>query len=530
MKRTAFEDILREQLAAANMMNRELLLQNENLRKTISELNDTITSLRLSMASLEKTLTEKDSALTKSENIRRGLAKISKNVSEKRKPSPSVQPADDSPQEVSKPVFDPKSRGNNGAKRNPHYELETETVEVYPDDPAFREAEASEINVGQSVRYLMIGPRFIKRIYNLHTYKQGGKIYTSKAPNAPIQNSNYDGSFIAGILQLRYIYSMPIERICKYFTECGFDAEKATLNGLIGKASSTCENLYKALLSAVKEDNYLSGDETYHNVLLKGSDKSKDSKSIKKGYIWGITGRNNKLVYFSYNKGSRATDVLLEMMKGYKGTIQSDGWGAYKKLASGIKRIGCIQHCKRKFLDIEGNPDAMKVVGIINELYHNDNMHNIGKARWTEMDHLKWRKEYAPPILIRLKTELVRIINNEAEYPPKSQLHVAAAYMLNEWDGIEAIFTKGCYSLDNNAIERINRYISLSRRNSLFFGSHEGAKRAVVFYSIACSCRLNKVNTFEYLSDVLNRLANIQPTAPMEVYRQLLPDKWKDNH
>ncbi len=529
MKRMTFEDILREQLAAANMMNRELLLQNENLRKTISELNDTITSLRLSMASLEKALTEKDSALSKSENIRRGLAKISRNISEKQKPSPSSEQSECSSPNASKSAFDPKIRGNNGAKRNPHYELETEIVDVYPDDPAFRESEASEISVGQSVRYIMIGPKFIKRIYNLHTYKQGGKLYTSKAPNAPLQNSSYDGSFIAGVLQLRYIYSMPVERICKYFTECGFDADKATLNGLVGKASSICENLYKALLCAVKEDSYLSGDETYHNVLLKGSDKDKDDKGIKKGYIWGITGRNNRLVYFSYNKGSRATEVLLDMMKGYKGTIQSDGWGAYKKLGQGIRRIGCAQHCKRRFLDLDGNPDAMEVVHLINELYHNDNMHRIGRDGWTEADHLKWRREYAPPILIRLRAKLLQIIDNEAEYPPTSQLHTAAAYMLKEWDGIEAIFTKGCYSLDNNAIEGINRYISLSRRNSLFFGSHEGAKRAVVLYSIACSCRLHKINTFEYLSDVLNRLADIPMTAPMEVYRQLLPDKWKDN-
>ena len=40
----------------------------------------------------------------------------------------------------------------------------------------------------------------------------------------------------------------------------------------------------------------------------------------------------------------------------------------------------------------------------------------------------------------------------------------AAKYMLNEWDGIEAITTGGDYSWDNNLIERINRYISLSRR------------------------------------------------------------------
>ena len=71
---------------------------------------------------------------------------------------------------------------------------------------------------------------------------------------------------------------------------------------------------------------------------------------------------------------------------------------------------------------------------------------------------------------------------------PKTDKHEAVHYMLNEWDALMNIFTRGDYHLDNNLVERLNRYISLSRRNSLFFGSHTGAKRTAMFYSLACSC------------------------------------------
>ena len=101
----------------------------------------------------------------------------------------------------------------------------------------------------------------------------------------------------------------------------------------------------------------------------------------------------------------------------------------------------------------------------------------------------------------------------------KSQMYKAANYMLNEWDGIEAISTGGDYSWDNNLIERINRYVSLSRKNSLFFGSHAGAERGCIFYSLACSCRLHKINFFEYLSNILNRADVLQRTASPEAYR-----------
>lgn len=102
----------------------------------------------------------------------------------------------------------------------------------------------------------------------------------------------------------------------------------------------------------------------------------------------------------------------------------------------------------------------------------------------------------------------------------------AVNYMLNEWDGLEAIATGGDYSWDNNLIERLNRYISLSRKNSLFFGSHAGAERGSVFYSLACSCRLRGINFFEYLSDILNRSCILMGTASADVYRDLLPDRW----
>lgn len=33
-------------------------------------------------------------------------------------------------------------------------------------------------------------------------------------------------------------------------------------------------------------------------------------------------------------------------------------------------------------------------------------------------------------------------------------------------------------------------------------------------------------DTFEYFTDVLNRLAYISPNAPDDLYRELLPDRW----
>jgi hypothetical protein len=51
-----------------------------------------------------------------------------------------------------------------------------------------------------------------------------------------------------------------------------------------------------------------------------------------------------------------------------------------------------------------------------------------------------------------------------------------------------------------------------------------------LIYSLACSCRLNNINTFKYFTDVLNRLAEIPnaDTVPDEIFIELLPHKWKE--
>ena len=68
---------------------------------------------------------------------------------------------------------------------------------------------------------------------------------------------------------------------------------------------------------------------------------------------------------------------------------------------------------------------------------------------------------------------------------------------------------------------------TISRRSSLFFGSHKGAERAAVLYTLALSAKMNHLNLFAYLVDILDRTATWQPNTPLEKYRNLLPDCWQ---
>lgn len=489
------------------------------LQSQLEEANRKVEELLRKVSSLEEILVRKKAEEQKQKNIIKGLSKIRQNKSEKQAPSSASDTA-----VASQAGQEPRKKTNNGAKRKEHYEVEVEEEDVYPTDPRYDGMKARLVGTRDVVRYELIPMRFVKRIYHVHVYTQDGVIMEGKAPDAPLSGSNYDGSFIAGIAQLRYIYSMPVERIVKYFRENGFDMDKGTAHGLLRKTELVIGNLYKAMGLAVKEDDYVAGDETYHRVLAKVT----GGKGSKKAYVWVVTAMHSGLAYYFYNDGSRSGEVILDYIEGYSGTLQSDGFSPYRKMAKRLTRLACLQHTKRKFLDCEDDFDAKVIVRLVNHLYHKDHQHQIGRNGWTVEDHTRWRQQYAPPILAVIRKKLDKM----AAYPPeemlpKSEKYAAVHYMLNEWQAIENIFTRGDYHLDNNLVERLNRYISLSRRNSLFFGSHKGAGRAAMYYSLACSCRLLGINFFEYLSDVINKAATMQPNTKLGAYRELLPDKWK---
>jgi transposase len=66
--------------------------------------------------------------------------------------------------------------------------------------------------------------------------------------------------------------------------------------------------------------------------------------------------------------------------------------------------------------------------------------------------------------------------------------------------------------------------VALGRKNWLFAGSFEGARRAALLYSLVQSCALVDVPPFEYLKDVLLRVA----THQQRLIGQLTPKGWID--
>lgn len=355
--------LLEEQLRFSKEQNRQLVEQNNQLlaqNKRMSEqlsaqsdnaflLTHQVETLTEALQSLEKAFAAKESSMQKMQKTNRALSKLVTKKSEKIIPVPS---ADEPVGNRKKEAPSPKERGNNNARRKEYFGLEIQEHDIYPSCPGFQPEFGEFLKIVDSIRYEYIPPRFIKHINHRYYYRYLGNIIAGSLPATPLLNSNYDASFIAGILQLRYIYSMPVERIIKLFAENGFEMNKSTAHGLIRKAAQMLDVLQEVLRDAVHEDDYLHMDETYHTILEKGA-QSKTGKNSCKGYIWAAMASHLRLVHFFYENGSRAKKVLTRYLKpDYRGAVQCDGLGDYKILETeeypNAIRLACFQHCKHK--------------------------------------------------------------------------------------------------------------------------------------------------------------------------------------
>jgi Ca-activated chloride channel family protein len=110
----------------------------------------------------------------------------------------------------------------------------------------------------------------------------------------------------------------------------------------------------------------------------------------------------------------------------------------------------------------------------------------------------------------------------EQEVLPRSPLGEALRYVDNQWRALQRYTEDGRLQIDNNGAERQLRAVAVGRKNWLFAGSMEGAKRAALLYSLIQSCQLAGVDPFQYLQDVLLRIA----THPHARIAELTPLGW----
>ncbi len=170
----------------------------EALRASMSEMKlsmeSVIEDLKKTVRSLEQALLEKGAETARARKALKNVAALMEKHNERQHPSPDRVDEEFTPKEQ-KPKYDPKARGNNGARRLEHMECEERVIIEEPEGVDL--SVARFLKYHDSIRYRVEPMKIIKEIHRVALYSKEGTIISGKAPLAPLQNSNFDGSFIA---------------------------------------------------------------------------------------------------------------------------------------------------------------------------------------------------------------------------------------------------------------------------------------------------------------------------------------------
>jgi transposase len=113
------------------------------------------------------------------------------------------------------------------------------------------------------------------------------------------------------------------------------------------------------------------------------------------------------------------------------------------------------------------------------------------------------RKEKSVPVLAEMKQWLA---TNHLHVLPKSLIGKAIHYSLERWDKLSLYATNGRLEIDNNLVENQIRPVAIGRKNYLFAGSHDAARRHAMIYSFIGTCKLRGIDPESWLTDVLTRI------------------------
>lgn len=341
-------------------------------------------------------------------------------------------------------------------------------------------------------------------------------ILTAGLPSRPIDKGRVGPVLLAHIIISKFTDHQPLYRQSKMFGREGYQIPASTIGDWLKAASNLLEPLYDLHKRIILKQDYLQGDETP----IKVQDRSKKGKTHR-GYHWVYQAPLINAVLFDYQKG-RGREGPKEMLKEFSGWLQTDGYQVYEEIGKNkhIVLLHCMAHARRKFEQALDNDTqrAGYVLSKMKVLYGTERQARNEGLTYEQRQSLRQRESV--PILNELGQWLKE---NYPNVTPKSLIGKAIHYSLSRWNKLSIYITDGKLEIDNNLVENSIRPVALGRKNYLFAGSHEGAKRAAMFYSFLGTCARNNINPQVWLADIFRRI----PDQSIQNLEELLPQNWK---
>ena len=314
----------------------------------------------------------------------------------------------------------------------------------------------------------------------------------------------------------KYADHQPLHRQEGIYARSGVELPRSTLAQWVGSCGVQLQPLVDALKAEMLKHRVLHADETPVPMQDPGSGKT------HRAYLWSYcTGQfeSNRIVVYDFAE-SRAGKHAMAFLGEWRGALVCDDYSGYKALiAQGVTEAGCLAHARRKFYDLWTNHSSQ----IAEEaLSHFSKLYDVEREvrDLSPEDRRAVRQTLARPVAEALHTWLKL---HRQKVPSGSATAKAIDYSLGRWAALTRYLDDGTLPADNNWAENRIRPIALGRNNWLFAGSLHAGKRAAAVISLVQSARLNGLDPWAYLKDILERL----PAHQARNIGELLPHRWQ---
>ena len=394
--------------------------------------------------------------------------------------------------------------------------IDPELVQAEPENWRCIGQEVSEQLDYEPARFLR--RRTIRRKY-VHREDPDRAPVIAPLPERLLDRSLPAPGLLAHILVSKYCDHLPLYRQEQIYAQRhGVHLPRQSLARWVGLAADWLHPIYEQIRTGVLADGYVQVDETPFRYLEPGHGRT------KQGYLW--TGARPKGDVFFRWETSRATACLDSLIPPtFTGTIQCDGYSAYRAFANGragaIALAGCWAHVRRKFYEaLESTPrPAGWLLRQIQHLYHIEA--RLRAQRTSPKGRAVARAHQSRPVVARLERALIRL-KSTGRYLPQSLLGGAIDYALGQWSTLQVYLEDGRVEIDNNLVENAIRPTAIGKKNWLFIGDAQAGARSAIIYTVIESCRRRQLDPYRYLRDGLTRL-------PQMTNRQIptvTPEAW----
>ena len=348
--------------------------------------------------------------------------------------------------------------------------------------------------------------------------RKDGTLVSAPAPVGVLGKSVADVSLLACMALDKFIYHLPLYRQHQRMAAAGIRLARSTLTGLMQRTGDLLEPIVDAQLASIVSGEVVAMDETPIKAGRKGRGK------MKTGYFWPIYGDRDEIVFpFS---PSRSGELITELLDGYCGVLLTDGYSPYERYVARVNDIvhaQCWSHARRQFIKAEGVEPELTETALeyIRKLYE---VEAALKPKLDEPDKLiEKRARQSKPIVDAFFTWLKTTLD-ERLLLPRNPFTEAAGYALEREKALSVFLEYPDVPIDTNHLEREIRPIALGRKNWMFCWTEIGARYVGIFQSLLRTCRLQDVDPYVYLVDVLQRVE----THPASDVAALTPRLWKE--